>query len=80
MTFEADVDVGGTEVLVEVEMGVDGTDVLVDVGKAVAVETGMGVLVGLLAGRGVPQANEIRARTVASMANQILFILISLLE
>ena len=43
------------------------------------VEDGMGVSVGVLAGRGVPQADKIKARIIANLASEIFFICRSLL-
>jgi len=52
----------------------------VDVGgMGVLVEVGMDVLLGGLAGREVPQADEINARAIANLASQIFFIFRSLL-
>ena len=56
----------------EVEVAVGGRRVLVEDGIGVSV--GMSVAVGLLAGRGVPQADKIKARTIANLASEIFFI------
>ena len=49
-------------------------------GTGVSVEVGMGVLVGVLAGRGVAQADKIKAKASANLASHILFIFRSLLD
>jgi hypothetical protein len=67
----------GIGVAVEVCVG---AGVNVDVGgTGVLVEVGMGVSVGVLAGRGVPQADKIKARTIANLASEIFFMCRSLL-
>src|SRR5690242_5568719 len=67
----------GIGVAVEVCVGVR---VDVDVGgTGVLLEGGMGVAVGVLAGREVPQADEIKTRTIANLASEIFFIRRSLL-
>lgn len=58
---------------IEVEMVVGGTDVLVEAGKAVVVATGMDGLVGVSAGRDVPQADKIRTRMIAKLTGQFFF-------
>jgi len=61
-------------VLVEVGMGVGGTNVLVEAGTVVSVEGGIGVLVGMSAGRGVPQADKIKTRAIEKLTGKIFFI------
>lgn len=57
-----------------------GTEVAVAVGgTGVLVEDGMGVAEGVLTGRGAPQADKIKARTIANLASEIFFISRSLL-
>jgi len=68
--FEGNVGVAGGGVVVDVDVG--GTEVLVEVG--------MGVVLGVLAGTEVPQADEIKTRTIAIWASRIFFIFPSLLK
>jgi len=67
----------GMGVAVEVCVGA-GVEVEVG-GTGVLEEGGMGVTVGMLAGRGAPQADKIKARAIPNLASEIFFIRISLL-